>query len=1071
MYDEADAQPLPGKGAACPDGEGSPAATDPTPREVDAIRRPWVRLRWIVLLGLVVSIVAGLLVYELRSSRLQAWYLSRMAQRCTFQLESGVNTQMRYPEAGPYDLRLGYARLPRFIERLTAEGFVVEAQARSSEELVRLIDSGLFAIYREKTQAGLQVLDREGRGLFVSRHPERVYPDFASVPPLVVQTLLFIENRELFDAAHPRRNPAIEWDRLAKAVIDNTLQTVRPGRDAAGGSTLATQMEKFRHSPEGRTTSPRDKLRQVVSASLRAYLDGNDTLESRRRLVVDYINSIPLAALPGYGEVNGLGDGLWTWHGVELDEVNRHLGREIAAAIARDPSQLTEVARAYKQVLSLFLAHRRPSYYLVSGRPALDALADRHLHLLSRAGVITEELRDAALAVPLEINSRPPLLARAPFAQRKAAQAIRARLLPLLDLRGVYDLDRLDLTVTTTFDASAQREVSRVLQELKEPAVARAAGLYGDRLLGRGDPTQVIYSFTLYERSGDRNVLRVQTDNFDKPLNINEGVKLELGSTAKLRTLVTYLEIVAALHAEHGTDSAEALQAIDVAASDRLTRWALEWLQSAEDRSLMAMLRAAMERRYSASPAESYFTGGGRHVFRNFNATDDDRVVSVREAFDHSINLPFIRLMRDIVAYYMFRVPGSSARVLEDAADPARQLYLSRFADREGRQFLERFARKYAGLTREEAFDALLADVEETPKRLAAAFRSVDPDATQSELAEFLRGRLGGSELSARLLLRLFEEHDPQKVSLVDRGHVARVHPLELWVVAHLARHPEASLAQLVEASAEERQQVYFWLFQTNRRRIQDSRIRSLLEVEAFLEIHRSWRRQGYPFGSLVPSLATAIGSSADRPAALAELVGIMLADGVRYPIVRIEGLRFGEGTPYDTQMARQPEAGERVVPSEVASVVREALLGVVERGTARRVHGAVRQGAEGARVAIGGKTGTGDNRFFVFGPTGAVIRTRVVNRTATFVFFIGERFFGTVTAFVPGAAAEAYTFTSSLPAQLLKHLAPHLDEAMGLSLSPAVATPEDDGTTPPDVVEPDESSSVGREIAAEGSD
>ena len=47
-----------------------------------------------------------------------------------------------------------------------------------------------------------------------------------------------------------------------------------------------------------------------------------------------------------------------------------------------------------------------------------------------------------------------------------------------------------------------------------------------------------------------------------------------------------------------------------------------------------------------------------------------------------------------------------------------------------------------------------------------------------------------------------------------------------------------------------------------------------------------------------------------------------------------------------------------------------------------------------------------------------------MVDRTATFVFFIGDRFFGTITAYVPGADAANYHFTSGLAAQLLKSLA-----------------------------------------------
>jgi len=50
-----------------------------------------------------------------------------------------------------------------------------------------------------------------------------------------------------------------------------------------------------------------------------------------------------------------------------------------------------------------------------------------------------------------------------------------------------------------------------------------------------------------------------------------------------------------------------------------------------------------------------------------------------------------------------------------------------------------------------------------------------------------------------------------------------------------------------------------------------------------------------------------------------------------------------------------------------------------------------------------------------------------VVSRTATVVFFIDETFFGNVTIYVPGPAAADFGFTSSLPAQLLKAMAPAL--------------------------------------------
>src|SRR3546814_8088136 len=89
-----------------------------------------------------------------------------------------------------------------------------------------------------------------------------------------------------------------------------------------GGSTIATQLEKMRHSPGGRTDTPVEKLRQMVSASMRAYRDGPDTMDERRQLVVDVLNSTPLAGRVGPGVVIGLGEGLALWFGAAFNRAN-----------------------------------------------------------------------------------------------------------------------------------------------------------------------------------------------------------------------------------------------------------------------------------------------------------------------------------------------------------------------------------------------------------------------------------------------------------------------------------------------------------------------------------------------------------------------------------------------------------------------------------------------------------------------------------------------------------------------------------------------------------------------------
>ena len=248
-------------------------------------------------------------------------------------------------------------------------------------------------------------------------------------------------------------------------------------------------------------------------------------------------------------------------------------------------------------------------------------------------------------------------------------------------------------------------------------------------------------------------------------------------------------------------------------------------------------------------------------------------------------------------------------------------------------------------------------------------------------------------------------------------------------MVGFIRKNQKASLSEVVAASASERQQVYEWLFRTSRKHAQDKRIAGLLELEAFLEIQRQWNRMGYPFSSLTPSYATALGASADRPSALAELMGIIINGGVRKPGQRITSMHFASATPYETLLLPRKPAkptGEQVLVPEVARIVADAVQDVVAQGTARRARAAF-TAKDGSNIAVGGKTGTGDQRFEVYGAGGKLIESRYVNRSATFVFNIGERFFGSMTAYVHGPQAKDYDFTSALPVQLLVVLAPSL--------------------------------------------
>ena len=969
---------------------------------------------------LLILCLVGLIAYELLSSALEARYLAAEAQKMTWQIRPGPSDRIRYPGQGPYDARLGYSKLPHYLTRLDKAGWQIDEQARISVQMARASGLGLFLPYHEKDQTGLSLLDKDGTPLYRALYPTRVYTRFEAIPKVLVDALLYIENRELLTEQFPTRNPAVEWDRLAQALMEKGVSLVDKNRNVPGGSTLPTQIEKYRHSTEGLTSSMGEKLRQMATASLRAYLDGPNTLPMRKKTVMAYLNTVPLAAAPRFGEVNGIGDGLWAWYGLDFDEINKTLdksprGRENA------------YASALKHVLSLIIAERRPSYYLASNRKALDALTDDHLDLLANAQVISRELADRAKQVKLRSTSQridPP----APrFVDQKATNAQRIRIAQLLGEPRLYDLDRLDLQVDTSINQPAQKIVSRYLQSLANPEAATASGLIGFRLLQPENALdQVIYSFTLYEKTPLGNALRVQADNLNQPFDINSQARLDLGSTAKLRTLITYLQIISQTYDAYRTLAPAALKQKAQPQRDVLAQWVAATLLSQPGIKRDAMLNAAMDRKYSAA-REMFFTGGGLHDFVNFDPKDNSRIMDVWEATKNSVNLVYIRIMRDIVRHYVSATPGAAARILDDAGNPLRQTYLMRFVDQEGRLFIHRFYQNHRRQTPSQMAEDLYARVRGNPRRFTSVYRYLEPQAGFEAYVGALRANVPSSAgLAPKVLESLYKTHGTDAYNLADRGYVTQIHPLELWVVKTLRAEPLIDLKGLYERGTDARREVYNWLFKTSRKNAQDIRIQSLLEVEAFEGVLRDWKRLGYPFDNITPSYATAIGASGDRPAALAELMSILVNDGVRAPMVSLTGLHFAANTPFDTRLSPKPVHGERLLPAELAQTVRRALANVVQGGTAGRLAGALKDPA-GQPIVMGGKTGTGDHRFETYGKGGQLIDSRVVSRSATFVFYLGDRYFGTLTAVVEGEQAGQYGFTSSLTAQMLKTLLPQL--------------------------------------------
>jgi membrane peptidoglycan carboxypeptidase len=1015
------------------DADSIPTEVEPTPSLISrwfftntgSLKR-W--LRWSIFFLVVIS--WG--VIEIRTSVLQSWLFTATNKRISFELAAGRSSSIAFPRRAPFDDRRGYSKLSDFQARLEKQGYQVRQQVRQSRTLADLIGRGIAPPYAEPPETGMIVHginEATDAPLFQHAQSEYLFKGIDDIPPLLVKTLLFLENRDLDHPAASWQNPVIEWDRMVKAAFYYMGAKLYLRVPVQGGSTLAVQLEKFRHSPNGRTDTPLEKLRQVVGASLKAYRAGKNTRAWRERIIVDYFNTVPLAAVPGYGEIHGIGEGLHAWFGTELAN---------ALAAINEPGITAAKVAAYKQVLTLLVSVRSPSAFLVEDRPGLEEKVRQFAKLMVREGIIEKPLADAIENTRVEYLVTAPVTPQPSSYKNKAANAVRITTMEYLGINNVYDLNRLHLEVQSTIDVPLQQKVTDFLNSLGDSEIVKAKGLIGEYLLNNADPKKIVYSFLLVEPTPQGNMVRVQADNLTTPFDFNKSVKLELGSTAKLRTLTHYLEIIAELHKDLSPLTGQDLAQAAKRARDPLTRWGIETLQKQPQITLEAMLQNSLERRYSASPYEMFFTGGGLHDFANFDPDDNAKVLSLREAFQSSVNLVFIRLMRDTISYHRARLAYDADEVLTKPDHPERRRMLAEIADEESTAALRRAYHNYKGQDEEKIIARLVGTRGNAERRLAMLFFAWRIGADEPALAAWVKKH--SAQPTTVDPARLFRAYQNPRLTAVDYAYLLSIHPLDLWCAGEYRKNPNLSWDELHAGSRKARLEGSSWLLNSRNRRAQDLRLRIRIERDAFARLTPYWQKLGFPFKTMVPSYASSIGSSGDRPTALAELVGILVNDGVRRPGTALTKIHFAPGTPYETVLERNPSYGEVMLHPEVARAARKAMAEVVAQGTARRLHGTFKY-PDGKLITVGGKTGSGDNRIQTFNRQGGVTSSRATNRTATFVFYIDDRYYGVVTAYVQGREAEHYKFTSALPVTILKLLAPAIVEHVATKATAAPLT------------------------------
>jgi len=135
----------------------SPFATDPRractkSRSVGHRFIPRVPKRVTIILLFSIGLLA---VREMKFSRFESRFYSAFSAKASYTMAPGPSGPIRNPSAESYDLEHGYTMLPVFFGAFARGGHSIQEQALDSAWSLRLDDLGIYSIYHEKDQAGL----------------------------------------------------------------------------------------------------------------------------------------------------------------------------------------------------------------------------------------------------------------------------------------------------------------------------------------------------------------------------------------------------------------------------------------------------------------------------------------------------------------------------------------------------------------------------------------------------------------------------------------------------------------------------------------------------------------------------------------------------------------------------------------------------------------------------------------------------------------------------------------------------------------------------------------------------
>ncbi len=935
--------------------------------------------------------------------------------------------------------RDGIIYYPELFKVLNTAGFQVdkETHLELTSQAKKLIDMGIipFNHYQGKAISGLKIIDRHKKNIYQYQHPNQ-FNNFEHISPFILKALLVWENDKLRRVVFDKNketvelNYLIEGPRFIKSVSEYLQYKATGEGSYSGASTLMTTLEKITNTPGGRTNTVSDKINQMIGASLHLYSDddhpdkNNNSLDNSnvykshkygiQKALVDFLNTVPMAGGPKIysGELYGFGASYYAWFGYTIDELNDQL-----------KSKDSEVrSQAYKNICSLIVSIRRPSN-LSRNPETVNRQANQLLSRLNKKKLLNSALYVKSRAMKPEWNPQKNHRHQMDYALHREASYARNQYTRLIRQAvaeksgpdesrkiNLQTVDAMSVAIEMTTDAQLEKDIRSVLDDMytelaqKNPFVqGRQKGLLHSLTLAELKQIQYGAIVLKINEQGQWDILANTDTQSDVVYNPANQGRFQWGSTAKLRVLVNYLMIV---HDEalllqsaikrlkvSGLDTGKRPEIFKEYKKSSVTikRLIASYINKYPDASMEQVMAWTMSRRISANPQAKFLTGESWHQFHNYQKSDDKKNPNLWEMTSQSINLSFVRLMHDVVDYYIDQSGYDKIAVLTDKKNSVRKKIID---------------------------DAV--DLEE-----AFYFEGLNAFVEQIQGDFYQQGTIINDALKDKEVIRNAREISQQMNEKYQRlsswfKRIARYE--KKWLIARVRQiqKNDSTSATGEELRADEIRivrQASQWL-RTSRFWVKNT-LYTHMERRAFAEgVTPAWNKLGYPF-KVSPSYAVVLGSSGDTPLSLIELAGTLLNNGVHEKnISSIKRIILAPDSQFETPFKNTSQV-EAIIPIAVARSAKKAMAGVLKKGTA--IFASRHPLMKFVQLA-GAKTGTGDNRF----------NQKAINRSAAVLSILdmGEsraKYAICITMSVTEGDIERYNFTSKVPVRILARIADHL--------------------------------------------